>query len=99
MATINFEKIGSIASLAVGATYHFQWNNPPWATALSYFAYPVPQAAVGPHGASNGTVTITKIECTYLRNNYDGDAKHVDIYILNSGSEETGFDLYQSWIS
>ena len=99
MVTIHVAKIGNVASLAAGAIYHFQWNNPPWNTALSYFAYPVPPAATGPHGTRRGTVTITKVECTWLRDNYNGDSKHVDIYILNSGGEETGFDLYESWIA
>ena len=63
MATINKQKIGSVASLAAGATYNFQWNNPPWDTVLGYFAYPVTPHVSGPHGAANGTVEITKVEC------------------------------------
>lgn len=42
MATIHTQKIGNVASMAPGATYNFQWNNPPWDTVLSYFAYPDP---------------------------------------------------------
>jgi hypothetical protein len=99
MATISMQKIGSVASLAAGATYAFQWNNPPWDTVLSYFAYPVPPHVTGPHGAASGTVQITKITCTWLRDNYGGDKKHVNIDIKNTGSAATGFDLYESWIS
>ena len=99
MATIGMQKIGSIASLAAGSTYSFQWNNPPWNTVLSYFAYPVPPAVSGPHGAASGTVQITKISCTWLRDNFGGDKKHVNIDIKNTGGGPTGFDLYESWIS
>jgi hypothetical protein len=99
MATINMSKIGTVASLAAGSTYHFKWNNPPWDTVLGYFAVPDPPAASGPHGTSQGVLEITKVECTFLRDNYNGDKKHVDIYIKNNGSNATGFDLYQSWIS
>ena len=99
MSTINKQKIGSVASLAAGATVSFKWNNPPWDTVLGYFAYPVPPHVTGPHGAASGVVQITKVECTWLRDNYNGDKKHVDIEIKNTGSGPTGFDLYQSWIS
>jgi hypothetical protein len=99
MAAINSKKIGSVASLAAGSTYDFQWNNPPWDTVLAYFAYPVPPTASGPHGVSTGSVQITKVECTFQRNNYEGDKKYVRIDIKNTGSAATGFDLYESWIS
>ena len=99
MATINVEKIGSVASLAAGATYHFQWKNPPWSTVLSYFAYPVPRTPTGPHGSSTGTMTITKVECTWDRDHDNTERRHAGIYILSSGNAETGFDHYQSWIS
>jgi hypothetical protein len=99
MATINVAKIGSVASLAPGASTTFQWNNPPWGSVLGYFAYPDPPHASGPHGASNGTVQITKIECEYLRDNYNGDKKRVFIEVKNTGPNTTGFDLYESWIS
>jgi hypothetical protein len=99
MATISTQKIGTVASLAPGSTYSFQWKNPPWGTVLGYFAYPVPPSVSGPHGAAYGTVQITKIQCTWLRDNYGGDKKHVDIDIKNTGTEPTGFELYESWIS
>jgi hypothetical protein len=99
MATISMKKIGSVASLAAGSTSDFQWNNPPWNTVLGYFAYPVPPSVSGPHGAASGTVEITKIECFWLRDNYNGDKKRVNIQIKNTGSGPTGFDLYESWVS
>ena len=60
---------------------------------------PVPPGVTGPHGAASGTVEITKVTCTWLRDNYGGDKKHVNIDIKNTGSGATGFDLYESWIS
>ena len=99
MASFEVKKIGTVASLEAGHTYHFRWNNPHWNSVLAYFAYPVPPSASGPHGTSSGTVKIAKIECTHLRDNYNGDKTHVDIYIENTGSAATGFDLYQSWMS
>lgn len=99
MATINTKKIGSVTSLAAGATTNFQWNNPPWGTVLGYFAYPVPPTASGPHGTASGSVQITKVECTWLRDNYNGDKKHVNIDVKNTGSAATGFDLFESWIA
>jgi hypothetical protein len=99
MANIHSQKIGDIETLAAGATYHFQWNNPPWDTTLSYFAYPVPAHASGPHGTASGTVEITKITCTWIRDNYNSDSKRVNIDIKNTGSSATGFSLYQSWIT
>ena len=99
MATINKQKIGSVASLAAGATVSFKWNNPPWDTVLGYFAYPVPPHASGPHGTASGTVQITKVECTWLRDNYNGDKKRVFIEVKNTGPNTTAFDLFESWIS
>jgi hypothetical protein len=99
MATISTQKIGTVASLAAGSTTSFKWNNPPWGTVLGYFAYPVPPTASGPHGTSSGTVQITKVSCTWLRDNYNGDKKHVDIEIKNTGTAATGFELWESWIS
>ncbi len=99
MATINKVKIGSVASVAAGATAQFQWNNPPWNAALSYFAYPDPPAASGEHGTRTGSVQITKVVCTYKRDNHNGDTSNVVIHVKNTGSQATGFDLYQSWIT
>jgi hypothetical protein len=98
MATIHTKKIGNIASVAAGGTSTFRWNNPPWGTVLGYFAYPDPPTASGPHGTVLATVRVTKVECTFLRDNYNGDKQYVDIEIKNSGSHSTGVDLYESWI-
>jgi len=34
-----------------------------------------------------------------LRDNYNGDKKHVTIYVKNIGSHATAADVWQSWIS
>jgi len=99
MSTINKKKIGTVASLAAGSTYDFQWNNPPWDTVLGYFAYPITPSVSGPHGAANGTVEITNVSCTHLRDNYSGDKKYVTVSVKNTGSVTIGFDLWESWIS
>jgi hypothetical protein len=99
MSTINRQKIGTVSSLAAGATSVFQWNNPPWDTVLGYFAYPITPPVSGPHGAANGTVEITSVECTHLRDNYNGDKKYVRISVKNTGTATIGFDLWESWIS
>jgi hypothetical protein len=99
MATINKQKIGTVASVAAGGTHIFQWNNPPWDTVLGYFAYPIPPHVSGPHGAANATVEITSVECTYIRDNYNGDKKFVTISVRNTSSVVVGFDLWESWIS
>jgi len=99
MATINKQKIGTIASVGAGSTAHYQWNNPPWDTVLGYFAYPVVAPASGPHGTRNGTIQVTKVTCTHLRDNYNGDKKYVTIEIHNSGTDAVGVDIWESWIS
>lgn len=99
MATINFQKIGSVASIAPGSTYAFQWNNPPWGTVLGYTAYPVPQTPSGPHGFHSGSMKISNVTVTYIRDNYSGDRKYVVIEITNTSNDTAGADLYESWIS
>jgi len=99
MATINVQKIGSVATVAPGSTSHFTWNNPPWDTMLSYTAYPVPPSVTGPHGAASGTVAVTRVSITFLRDHYNGDKKYVIVEVTNTGSGPTGYDLYESWIS
>jgi hypothetical protein len=99
LATIHKRQIGNVPSLNPGETFIFKWNNPPWATALSYFAYPDPPAASGPHGSRAGTVEITRITCTHRRDNDDGDKQFVEIHVKNIGDASTGFDLYQSWLT
>ena len=99
MATINKQKIVTVASLAGGATHSFEWKNPPWDTMLGYFAYPVPPPVKGPHGAAYASVEITKIECTYVRDNFNGDRKYVTISVQNTGTVTIGFEVWESWIS
>ena len=99
MAGIQVRQIGNVATLAAGSTYVFRWNNPPWGTGLSYFAYPDPPAASGAHGSSSGTVEITRVTCTHQRDNDDGDKKYVEIHVKNIGSSATGFDLFQTWVT
>lgn len=99
MATTHTQKIGSVATLSAGATFDFQWNNPPWDTVLAYTAYPNPPHASGPHGSSSGTVEVTRVAITYVKDNFNGDSKRVHIFVKNSGSSATGFDLWESWVS
>ncbi len=99
MSTIHVTKIGSVTNLAAGAVSTFQWNNPPWSTALSYTAYPVPPAASGPHGVSIGSVAVTKVTITWKRDNYNGDHQQVVVEVTNTGTGVTGYDLYQSWVA
>lgn len=99
MATIHSTKIGPRRSLAAGATKTWKWNNPPWATVLSYWAVPVPPTATGEHGTSTGQVEITRVRATHKRDNHNGDKQYVEIQVHNPGSADTQFDLYQSWIS
>lgn len=99
MANIQVAKIGSRKSVAPGATKTVRWNNPPWATVLSYTAVPIPASASGPHGTSNGEVEVTHVRLVHKRDNYNGDKQQVQIDVRNTGSSETEFDLYQSWIA
>ncbi len=98
MATIHTQKIGTVATVAAGATSHFTWKNPPWGTVLSYFAYPVPEHASGPHGSTSGSVAVTRVTCTWIRDNFNSDTRRVVIDVLNTGNSATGYELYQSWI-
>src|SRR5262245_55089483 len=93
------DKIGTVASLAAGATTTFTWNNYPQNTWLSYFAVPDPPAASGPHGTKTGSVQVVKVVCTYQRDNYNGDKRYVKIDIKNTGTAATGVDVYQAWFS
>jgi hypothetical protein len=98
MATIQMAKIYSVANVNPGETHRTNWNNPPWSTALAFFAYPVPAAAHGPHGTSSGEVEITGVSCHWLRDNYNGDKQYVTIAVKNTGASATAFHVYQSWI-
>ena len=55
-----------------------------------------PSGLIGSH---SGSVQVTKVTCTWIRDNYNGDKKYVNIEVLNTGSQATGFGLYESWIS
>jgi hypothetical protein len=99
MATINQQKIFSIASLGAGGTTVLTWNNYPQHTTVAYFAVPVPSNASGPHGTSTGSVEIERIVVTYQRDNYNGDNRHVAIHLKNPGAAATGVDIWESWVS
>ena len=99
MATIHSAKIGPRRSVEAGATKKCTWNNPPWSTVLSYWAVPVPPTASGPHGTSTGSVEVSRVRVTHKRDNYNGDKQYVEVYVRNSGTAATQFDLYQSWIT
>jgi hypothetical protein len=34
-----------------------------------------------------------------MRDNYNGDKRHVEVDVKNTGSHATGVDLWESWIS
>jgi hypothetical protein len=99
MATIHQAKIGTLNNVAGGATAVFQWNNYPQDTVLSYFAIPDPPAASGPHGTSQGSVEITKVIVTYIRDNYNGDKRNVKLEIKNHSNNTIDIDVWQSRIS
>jgi hypothetical protein len=99
MATIHKSKIGSVENLAPGSTFNYQWNNPPQATVLGYFAYADPPPGQGPHGSSQGSVEIVRVVHTLIKKNDGPNVEHINIHVKNTGSSATGFDLYQSWIT
>jgi hypothetical protein len=99
MATIHKAKIGTVQSLAPGSTTNFQWNNPPQATVLGYFAYADPPAGQGEHGSAQGSVEIVRVIHTLIKKNDGPNVERVNIHVKNTGTIATGFDLYQSWIT
>jgi hypothetical protein len=99
MATIHKAKIGTVASVDPGATTNFQWNNPPQATVLGYFAYANPPTPSGEHGSKQGSVEIVRVIHTLIKKNDGPNVERVNIHVKNTGSIATGFDLYQSWIT
>jgi hypothetical protein len=99
MATIHKAKIGSVQSLGPGSTTNFQWNNPPQATVLGYFAYANPPAGQGEHGSAQGSVEIVHVIHTLIKKNDGPNVERVNIHVKNTGTSATGFDLYQSWIT
>jgi hypothetical protein len=98
MSTIKFMKIGTVNSVAPGGTSSFQWNNPPWDTVLSFFAYPLPTPPVGPHGGSTGSMQVTRVTSTWFQSHQVPGQKHVTIEVTNTGGEAAGYDLYMSWV-
>jgi hypothetical protein len=99
MATIHKAKIGTVSSLAPGSTTNFQWNNPPQATVLGYFAYADPPPGQGEHGSAQGSVEIVRVVHTLIKKNDGPNVERVNIHVKNTGTIATGFDLYQSWIT
>lgn len=98
MANIHRAKIHTIESLAPGAKYHFQWNNPPFGV-ISYFAVANPMTPSGPHGVTHGTVEMGKVTTHRTQDNYNEKQPSWNAFdIVNTGSEATGVDIYQTWV-
>ena len=95
---VSIRKIYSRDGLAPGASELRTWNKPPENTVVSYWAVARPPSASGPHGSKSGTVTITKVEHTYTRDNDDGDTWRSSITVKNTGDDVTGYDVWQSWV-
>lgn len=98
MAEVHSAKIGTRKSVAGNGTKVFRWNNPPGG-AVSYWAVPIPASASGPHGTSTGSVAITKVAYTHVRDNYNSDKKYVDVTVHNESASTTEFDMYQMWVT
>jgi hypothetical protein len=43
-------------------------------------------------------VEVVRARCHWKRDNYSEDKKYVLIKMKNTGTQPTGFDLFQSWI-
>lgn len=98
MATIHRAKIYTIESLAPGATWRFQWNNPP-AGVVAYIAFPNPKPPTGQHGVTHGTVRMGPITTHRTEDNYNAhEPSYVSFEITNTGNETTGVDIYQTWV-
>jgi hypothetical protein len=95
---VSIRKIYTRNGLAPGASQSVGWKKPPENTVVTYWAVAKPPAASGSHGTSSGTVTITKVEHTYTRDNYNGDTWRSNITVKNTGDEVTGYDVWQSWV-
>ncbi len=95
---VSIRKIYSRTGLASSASETRSWKEPPQNTVVTYWAVAKPPAASGPHGTTSGTVTITKVEHTYIRDNYDGDTWRSKITVKNTGDSVTGYDVWQSWV-
>ena len=98
MATIHRSKVHTIESLAAGATYRFQWNNPP-AGVIAYFIVPNPKAPSGQHGVSHGTVEMGRVTTHRTKDNFnEHEPSFAAFNIVNKGDEATGVDIYQTWV-
>ena len=95
---VSIRKIYSRDGLASGASEARSWNKPPENTVVTYWAVARPPAASGQHGTTSGKVTITKVEHTYTRDNYNQDSWKSFITVKNTGDEVTGYDVWQSWV-
>jgi hypothetical protein len=95
---VSIRKIYSRNGLAPGASQAVGWKKPPQGTVVTYWAVARPPSASGPHGTTSGRVTITKVEHTYTRDNYNSDSWQSTITVKNTGDEVTGYDVWQSWV-
>lgn len=84
--------------LAPGASESRNWNKPPEGTTVAYWANARPPRASGAHGSTRGSIEITNISHTYVRDNYNGDTWVSTITVKNIGDQVTGYDVYQSWV-
>lgn len=99
MATIHQQKLARSSSINPGVTTQFRWAPGNWSTTLQFWVEPVPPAASGEHGSAMGRVQVTKMETTHLKDNDSGDQKYVDLWVKNTGTGPTQFDVYMSWIT
>jgi hypothetical protein len=98
MANVHRTKIHTIESLAAGAKYRFQWNNPP-AGVIAYFVVPNPKTPSGQHGVTHGTVEMGKVTTHRTKDNFnEHEASYSAFDIVNTGDEATGVDIYQTWL-
>jgi hypothetical protein len=95
---VSIRKIYTRTGLAPNASETRTWNKPPENTVLTYWAVARPPAASGEHGRKAGTVTITQVAHTYVRDNDDGDSWESVITVKNVGDQTTGYDVWQSWV-
>lgn len=98
MATIHTQKNRHRCNRCCGSYVAFHLEKSARGAVLSYFAYPVPEHASGPHGSTSGSVAVTRVTCTWIRDNFNSDTRRVVIDVLNTGNSATGYELYQSWI-
>lgn len=54
--------------------------------------------APGSSETTSGKVTITKVEHSYTRDNYNQDSWKSWITVKNTGDDVTGYDVWQSWV-